>query len=85
MDMAPSSSSSGGGGGGGDPMALVQGYTGEELAIAGEFLTTWLPFLSAGLCPSCVESLRGRVDSLLPRGNHRPPLLGFCAVVHMCC
>ncbi|KAG2604074.1 RNA demethylase ALKBH9B-like [Panicum virgatum] len=77
MDMAPSSSSSGGGGGGGgggaDPMALVQGYTSEELAIAGEFLTTWLPFLSAGLCPSCVESLRGRVDSLLPRDEESPP------------
>ena len=85
MDMAPSSSSGGGGGGGGaDPMVLVQGYTSEELAIAGEFLTTWLPFLSAGLCPSCVESLRGRVDSLLPRGNRRPPLLGFCVDVHLC-
>jgi len=73
MAMAPSSSSSGGGGGAGaaDPMALVQGYTAEELAIAGEFLTTWLPFLSAGLCPSCASSLRGRVDSLLPRGNRR--------------
>ncbi|CAN6202653.1 unnamed protein product [Urochloa humidicola] len=68
MAMASSSSSGGGGGdGAADPMALVQGYTAEELAIAGEFLTTWLPFLSAGLCPSCVSSLRSRVDSLLPR------------------
>ncbi|KAG0512663.1 hypothetical protein BDA96_10G033100 [Sorghum bicolor] len=77
MAMAPSSSSSGGGGGdsagAADPMALVQGYTAEELAIAGEFLTTWLPFLSAGLCPSCVSSLRGRVDSLLPREESPPP------------
>ncbi|CAD6340391.1 unnamed protein product [Miscanthus lutarioriparius] len=75
MAMAPSSSSSGGGGGAGaaDPMALVQGYTPEELAIAGEFLTTWLPFLSAGLCPSCASSLRGRVDSLLPRAEESPP------------
>ncbi|KAG0512662.1 hypothetical protein BDA96_10G033100 [Sorghum bicolor] len=77
MAMAPSSSSSGGGGGdsagAADPMALVQGYTAEELAIAGEFLTTWLPFLSAGLCPSCVSSLRGRVDSLLPRAEESPP------------
>lgn len=75
MAMAPSSSSSGGGGGDGanaaDAMALVQGYTAEELAIAGEFLTTWLPFLSAGLCPSCASSLRGRVDSLITRGNWR--------------
>lgn len=80
--MAPSSSSSGGGGGdsagAADPMALVQGYTAEELAIAGEFLTTWLPFLSAGLCPSCVSSLRGRVDSLLPRGNRRLPVRRMC-------
>ncbi|TKW19542.1 hypothetical protein SEVIR_4G026700v4 [Setaria viridis] len=74
--MAMASSSSGGGGGdgdGADPMALVQGYTPEELAIAGEFLTTWLPFLSASLCPSCVSSLRGRVDSLLPRDEESPP------------
>jgi hypothetical protein len=55
-----------------DPLALVRGqYDADELAIAGEFLTTWLPFLSAGLCPSCVDSLRGRVESLLPRGNRR--------------
>ena len=55
-----------------DPMALVRGqYDADELAIAGEFLTTWLPFLSAGLCPSCVATLRGRVDLLLPPGNRR--------------
>ncbi|CAN6172373.1 unnamed protein product [Urochloa humidicola] len=72
--MAMASSSSGGGGGAAaDPMALVQGYTAEELAIAGEFLTTWLPFLSGGLCPSCVSSLRSRVDSLLPRAEESPP------------
>ncbi|XP_062233652.1 RNA demethylase ALKBH9B-like [Phragmites australis] len=68
--MAASSCS---GGDGADPMALVQGYNAEELAIAGEFLTTWLPFLSAGLCPSCVSSLRTRVDSLLPRAEESPP------------
>ncbi|WVZ82691.1 hypothetical protein U9M48_029927 [Paspalum notatum var. saurae] len=73
MAAASSSSSQGGGGEGADPMALVQGYTPEELAIAGEFLTTWLPFLSAGLCPSCVTSLRARVDSLLPRAEESPP------------
>ncbi|KAM0915094.1 hypothetical protein ACQ4PT_011114 [Festuca glaucescens] len=57
-----------------DPMALVRGqYDADELAIAGEFLTTWLPFLSAGLCPSCVDSLRGRVESLLPRADESPP------------
>ncbi|KAF0903287.1 hypothetical protein E2562_026570 [Oryza meyeriana var. granulata] len=53
-------------------MALVQGYNAEELAIASEFLTTWLPFLSAGLCPSCVDSLRSRVDSLLPQAEESP-------------
>ncbi|XP_047075081.1 RNA demethylase ALKBH9B-like [Lolium rigidum] len=57
-----------------DPMALVRGqYDADELAIAGEFLTTWLPFLSAGLCPSCAGSLRGRVESLLPRADDSPP------------
>ncbi|KAK1604078.1 hypothetical protein QYE76_027751 [Lolium multiflorum] len=57
-----------------DPMALVRGqYDADELAIAGEFLTTWLPFLSAGLCPSCADSLRGRVESLLPRADESPP------------
>lgn len=56
-----------------DPMALVRGlYDADELAIAGEFLTTWLPFLSAGLCPPCVASLRGRVASLLPREDEPP-------------
>ncbi|KAJ1257873.1 hypothetical protein BS78_10G029400 [Paspalum vaginatum] len=73
MAAASSSSSPGGRGDGADPMALVQGYTADELAIAGEFLTTWLPFLSAGLCPSCVPSLRARVDSLLPRAEESPP------------
>ncbi|CAM0912665.1 unnamed protein product [Alopecurus aequalis] len=56
-----------------DPMALVRGqYDADELAIAGEFLTTWLPFLSAGLCPSCVDSLRSRVASLLPPADESP-------------
>uniref|UniRef100_N1QQ49 Alkylated DNA repair alkB-5-like protein n=1 Tax=Aegilops tauschii TaxID=37682 RepID=N1QQ49_AEGTA len=55
-------------------MELVRGqYDADELAIAGEFLTTWLPFLSAGLCPSCVGSLRGRVASLLPPPPPPPP------------
>ncbi|KAK3131551.1 hypothetical protein QOZ80_6AG0507940 [Eleusine coracana subsp. coracana] len=74
--MAASSTSAAGDGA--DPMALVQGYNDEELAIAGEFLTTWLPFLSAGLCPSCVSSLRARVDSLLPRAEEaKTPQLGI--------
>jgi mRNA N6-methyladenine demethylase len=76
---APSSSAAAGDGA--DPMALVQGYNDEELAIAGEFLTTWLPFLSAGLCPSCVSSLRARVDSLRPRGNRGPPPWPACTYV----
>jgi mRNA N6-methyladenine demethylase len=71
---APSSAA----GDGVDPMTFVQGYNEEEIAVAEEFLTTWLPYLSAGLCPSCVSSLRARVDSLLPRGNRRPPLWPAC-------
>ncbi|KAL6861500.1 hypothetical protein ACP4OV_017200 [Aristida adscensionis] len=70
MAAAPSSSSCCDGGG--DPMALVQGYDAEELAIAGEFLTTWLPFLSAGLCTACASSLRARVASLLPPRAEEP-------------
>lgn len=35
-----------------DPMELVCGqYDTDELAIAEEFLTTWLPFLFAGTLP----------------------------------
>uniref|UniRef100_A0A0D9WLK5 Fe2OG dioxygenase domain-containing protein n=1 Tax=Leersia perrieri TaxID=77586 RepID=A0A0D9WLK5_9ORYZ len=69
--MAAASASASGEGD--EAMALVQGYNADELAIAGEFLTTWLPFLSAGLCPSCVASLRTRVSSLLPPQAEESP------------
>ncbi|KAG8090752.1 hypothetical protein GUJ93_ZPchr0011g28200 [Zizania palustris] len=60
------------GAGDADPMALVKGYTADEIAIAGEFLTSWLPFLSAGLCPSCVDSIRNRVSSLMASAKEFP-------------
>ncbi|XP_052160452.1 RNA demethylase ALKBH9B-like [Oryza glaberrima] len=69
MDASSSASA----GGEADAMALVQGYNADELAIAGEFLTTWLPFLSAGLCASCADSLRSRVSSLLPPQAEESP------------
>ncbi|KAL5204215.1 hypothetical protein ABZP36_009086 [Zizania latifolia] len=71
--MAASAAASGAGDAVADPLALVQGYTADELAIASEFLTTWIPFLSAGLCPSCVDSIRSRVSSLLPPAEESPP------------
>ncbi|KAG8090756.1 hypothetical protein GUJ93_ZPchr0011g27101 [Zizania palustris] len=60
------------GAGDADPMALVKGYTADEIAIAGKFLTSWLPFLSAGLCPSCVDSIRNRVSSLMASAEEFP-------------
>ncbi|WOK92936.1 hypothetical protein Cni_G01628 [Canna indica] len=45
---------------------FVQGYEPSELAIAGEFLTDWLPFLTRDLCEGCCASLRSRIDSLRP-------------------
>ncbi|KAG8089759.1 hypothetical protein GUJ93_ZPchr0011g27851 [Zizania palustris] len=71
--MAASAAASGAGDAVADPLSLVQGYTADELAIASEFLTTWFPFLSAGLCPSCVDSIRSRVSSLLPQAEESPP------------
>lgn len=46
----------------GDP--LLCKYKPEELRIASEFLTTWLPFLSRDLCENCVQKLSDRVLSL---------------------
>lgn len=50
---------------------FIRGYDPSELEIAAEFLTTWLPFLSRGLCDPCATALRRRVLSL------RPGTLGF--------
>ncbi|XP_022740526.1 uncharacterized protein LOC111292405 [Durio zibethinus] len=47
-----------------DPF-LVQ-YQPSELRIASEFLTTWFPFLSRGLCHRCTQTLSRRIRSLDP-------------------
>ncbi|GAB4848479.1 RNA demethylase alkbh9b [Ancistrocladus abbreviatus] len=47
-----------------DPFLLR--YQASELRIASEFLTTWLPFLSKGLCHHCIQVLSDRVHSLSP-------------------
>ncbi|XP_020113100.1 uncharacterized protein LOC109727393 [Ananas comosus] len=45
---------------------FIRGYDPSELEIAAEFLTTWLPFLSSGLCDPCATALRRRILSLRP-------------------
>ncbi|XAR73782.1 hypothetical protein NMG60_11007868 [Bertholletia excelsa] len=47
-----------------DPFLLS--YNAKDLRIASEFLSNWLPFLSRGLCPSCVQTLSDRVRSIDP-------------------
>ncbi|XP_075492736.1 RNA demethylase ALKBH9B-like [Primulina tabacum] len=39
-------------------------YNAEELRIAAEFLSNWLPFLSPGLCKTCTVTLSDRIRSL---------------------
>ncbi|XP_073310382.1 RNA demethylase ALKBH9B-like [Primulina huaijiensis] len=39
-------------------------YNAEELRIAAEFLSNWLPFLSPGLCKTCSLTLSDRIRSL---------------------
>jgi len=54
-----------------DPFLL--NYQPSELQIASEFLSTWLPFLSKGLCRACVQSLSDRINSLsIAPGNLNP-------------
>ncbi|CAI9780566.1 unnamed protein product [Fraxinus pennsylvanica] len=48
---------------------FLQDYSAEELRIASEFLSNWLPFLSCGLCKSCTETLSDRIRSLNPEIN----------------
>ncbi|GAB4847522.1 hypothetical protein Ancab_026581 [Ancistrocladus abbreviatus] len=51
-----------------DPFLLQ--YQASELRIASEFLATWLPFLSKGLCQHCIRILSDRIHSLSPElGN----------------
>ncbi|XP_009786421.1 RNA demethylase ALKBH9B [Nicotiana tabacum] len=45
-----------------DPFLL--NYNPEELRIASEFLSNWLPFLSRDLCHSCTNTLSDRIRSL---------------------
>ncbi|GAB4860274.1 hypothetical protein Ancab_011755 [Ancistrocladus abbreviatus] len=47
-----------------DPFLLR--YQASELRIASEFLASWLPFLSEGLCPYCIRTLSDRIHSLCP-------------------
>ncbi|KAL9272962.1 AP-2 complex subunit sigma-like protein [Drosera capensis] len=50
------------------PDPFLDAYTPLELRIASEFLTTWLPFLTRGLCDRCSDSLSRRVKSI-PTGE----------------
>ncbi|CAN4078757.1 unnamed protein product [Withania somnifera] len=45
-----------------DPFLL--NYNSDELRIASEFLSNWLPFLSRDLCRSCTHTLSDRIRSL---------------------
>ncbi|KAH0700172.1 hypothetical protein KY284_014387 [Solanum tuberosum] len=45
-----------------DPFLL--NYNSDELRIASEFLSNWLPFLSRDLCRSCTQTLSDRIRSL---------------------
>ncbi|GAB2279441.1 RNA demethylase alkbh9b [Dionaea muscipula] len=47
---------------------FIMRYNPSELRIASEFLTTWLPFLSRGLCHHCTQILSRRIASVSP-GN----------------
>ncbi|XP_073041217.1 RNA demethylase ALKBH9B-like [Primulina eburnea] len=44
-------------------------YNAEELRIAAQFLTKWLPFLSPGLCKTCTLTLSDHVRSLDSEAN----------------
>ncbi|PKA57432.1 alkylated DNA repair protein alkB like 5 [Apostasia shenzhenica] len=46
----------------GDP--FLQNFDSSELKIAEEFLTSWLPFLTRGLCDGCAAVVRDRIQSL---------------------
>ncbi|CAI9766721.1 unnamed protein product [Fraxinus pennsylvanica] len=52
---------------------FLQDYSAEELRIASEFLSNWLPFLSRALCNSCAETLSDRVGSLNPETDVEGP------------
>ncbi|CAN1122526.1 RNA demethylase ALKBH9B [Linum perenne] len=55
--------------GGKDDDPFLHQYQPADLRIASEFLNTWLPFLSRGLCHGCSQSLSDRIRSLEPKLN----------------
>ncbi|PIN08896.1 hypothetical protein CDL12_18520 [Handroanthus impetiginosus] len=50
-----------------DPFLL--NYNAEEVRIAAEFLSNWLPFLTRGLCKSCTQTLSDGIQSLYTGEN----------------
>ncbi|KAL8472419.1 hypothetical protein ACS0TY_029576 [Phlomoides rotata] len=50
-----------------DPFLL--NFDTNEVRIAAEFLSNWLPFLSRGLCKSCTQTLSDGIRSLHTEGN----------------
>lgn len=52
--------------------SFLLNYNADELRIASEFLSNWLPFLSRGLCPRCTQTLSDRVRSLHPDNGVEP-------------
>ncbi|KAD3640705.1 hypothetical protein R6Q59_003404 [Mikania micrantha] len=45
---------------------FLQRYNPSDLRTASEFLSTWLPFLSKGLCDHCTQLIFDRVQSIYP-------------------
>ncbi|XP_059652876.1 RNA demethylase ALKBH9B-like [Cornus florida] len=45
---------------------FLMSYNATDLRIASEFLSTWLPFLSRGVCGRCTRTLSDRIRSLDP-------------------
>lgn len=52
----------------GDPFLLR--YDDEELRIASEFLSNWLPFLSRDLCHQCTHNLTHRINGIFPQSKN---------------
>ncbi|KAG6399797.1 hypothetical protein SASPL_141282 [Salvia splendens] len=47
-----------------NPDAFLLNYDDNEVRIASEFLSNWLPFLARGLCKSCTHTISHRIRSL---------------------
>lgn len=52
---------------------FLQTYNPNDLRIASEFLSNWLPFLSKGLCQHCTQLISDRVRSIHPGTLFFPP------------